>query len=62
MKAVYNILSNQDKVTIKQFYHIICDTDLDKDFCAMQRIPCVCTGCVEKNPNPGYLTSINPPN
>ena len=35
MKAVYNILNNQDKVTMKQFYHIIFDPDLDKGFCAM---------------------------
>ena len=48
MKAVYNILNNQDKVTMKHFYHIRCDPDLDKGFCAMRRIPCACTGCVEQ--------------
>ena len=48
MKAVYKILINQDNVTIKHFYHIICDPDLDEGFCAMQRIPRACTGCVEQ--------------
>ena len=28
MKAVYNILNNQDKVTMKQFYHIRCNPGL----------------------------------
>ena len=32
MKAVYNILNNQDKVTAKTNYHIRCDPDLDKGF------------------------------
>ena len=35
MKAVYNILNNQDKVTMKHFYHIICNPDLDKCLCSM---------------------------
>ena len=35
MKDVYKILNNQDKFTIKQFYHIRYDTDLGKGFCAM---------------------------
>ena len=35
MKAVYKILNNKDKVTMKRFYHIIWDPDLDKGFCAM---------------------------
>ena len=35
MKAVYNILNNQDKVTMKHFYHIRCDPDLDKGLCVM---------------------------
>ena len=48
MKAVYKILNNQDKLTMKQFYHIRRDPDLDKSFCAMQRITCSCTGCVEQ--------------
>ena len=43
MKAVYKILSNQSKLTMKHFYHIKCGPDLDKVFCAMQRIPCACT-------------------
>ena len=51
MKAVYKILNNQDKLATKHFYHIRCDTDLDEGFCAMQRIPCDCAGCVEKISN-----------
>ena len=35
MKAVYNILNNQDKVRMKNFYHIICDPDLEECFCDM---------------------------
>ena len=52
MKAVYNILNNQDKMTMKQFYHIICDPDLDKVLCAMRRIPSAVTGCVEQLSKP----------
>ena len=48
MKAVYKILNNKDKVTMKHFYNIRCDPDLDEGFCAMQRITCACTGCVEQ--------------
>ena len=33
---------------MKHFYHIRCDPDLDKVFCAMRCIPRACTGCVEK--------------
>ena len=51
MKDVYKILNNQDKVTMKHFYHIRCDTDLGKGFCAMQQIPCACTGYVEQLSN-----------
>ena len=51
MKDVYKILNNQDKLTMKHFYHIICDTDLDKGLCAMRRIPCACTGCSEQLSN-----------
>ena len=40
MKAVYKILKNKDKVSMKHFYHIRCDPDLDEVFCAMRRIPC----------------------
>ena len=36
---------------MKRFYHIRCDPNLDKGFCAMQEIPCACTGCVEKLSN-----------
>ena len=52
MKDVYNILNNQDKVTMKHFYHIICDLDLDKGLCDMKRLPCTCTGCVEEQSKP----------
>ena len=48
---VYKILDNQDKVTMKHFYHIIYDPGLDKGFCAMQRIPFDCTGWVEQLSN-----------
>ena len=48
MKAVYKILNKHDKVTMKHFYHIRCDSDLGKYFCAMQQIPCDCNGCVEQ--------------
>ena len=58
MKAVYNILNNPDKVTMKQFYHIRCNTDLDKGFCAMQRIHCACTECVEQLSNP-WLPNVD---
>ena len=36
MKDVYKILNNQDKMKMKQFYHIICNPDLYKGFCAMR--------------------------
>ena len=48
MKAIYKIVNNQDKVTMKHFYHIRCDPDLKKSFCAMRLMPCACTWCVEK--------------
>ena len=48
MKDVYKILNNQDKVKMKHFYHIRCDTDLYEGLCAMKRIPCDCTRCVEQ--------------
>ena len=51
MKAVYKILNNKDKVKMKHFYHIRCDTDLEEGFCDMRRIPCACTGCVEQISN-----------
>ena len=58
MKAVYKILSNKDNVTMKHFYHIRCDPDLDEGFCAMRRIPCACTGCVEKISKP-WLSNLD---
>ena len=48
MKDVYNILNHQDKVTMKHFYHIRCDPDLDKGFCDIRHRPCACTGYVEQ--------------
>ena len=32
MKAVYKILNNKDKVSMKHFYHIRCDPELGKGF------------------------------
>ena len=52
MKAVYNILNNQDKVKMKHFYHIRCDPCLDKGFCAMWGMSCAFAGCVEQIYNP----------
>ena len=52
MKAVYNILNDQDKATMKYFYHIGCDPELDEGFCAILRIPCACTRCVEQLSKP----------
>ena len=52
MKDVYKIPNNQDKVTMKQFYHIRYDPDLDECFYAMQHITCTCAGCVEQLSNP----------
>ena len=52
MKTVYKILKNKDKVTMKQFYHIRCNPDLDEGFCAMRRLPCACTGCVKQLSKP----------
>ena len=52
MKNVYKILNNQGKVIMKHFYFIKCDHDSDKVLCAMQRIPCACTGCVEQLSKP----------
>ena len=37
---------------MKHFYHIRCDPDLDKCFCAMWRISCAFTGCVEQLSKP----------
>ena len=52
MKAVYKILNNQDKATMKNFYHIRCNPDLDRGFCAMRRITCACTGFDEQLTKP----------
>ena len=58
MKAVYNILNNQNKVIIKLFYHIICDPNLEEVFCAMRLIPCDCTWCVEQLSKP-WLNNLD---
>ena len=52
MKAVYKILNDYNKVTMKHFYHGRCDPDLDKVFCAMRRITCACTVSVEQLSKP----------
>ena len=46
MKAIYKILNNKDKVSMKHFYHIRCDPELGEGFCAMRCIPCACSVCV----------------
>ena len=51
MKALYKMMNNHDKVTMKHFYHIICDPGLGEVFCAMQRILFNFTGGVGKLPN-----------
>ena len=63
MKDVYKILNNKDKVSMKHFYHIRCDPELGEVFCAMRRIPCACTGCVEKLSKPWlpYLEKTQQP-
>ena len=60
VKAVYKVMNNQDKVTMRHFYHIRCDPDLDKVFCAVRRIPCSCNGCVEQLSNP-WLPNMDKP-
>ena len=42
---------------MKQFYHVRYNTELGKGFCAMWRIPCACTGCVEQLSKP-WLTKL----
>ena len=37
---------------MKHFYHIRCDPDLGEGFCAMRRIPCGFTRCVEQLSKP----------
>ena len=61
MKAVYKILNNKDKVSMKHLYHIRCDPDLVEYFCAMRRIPCACSGCVEQLSKP-WLHNLEKPN
>ena len=58
MKDVYNILNNKYKVTMKHFYHIMCDPDLYKGFCAMWCITCACTGCDEQLSKP-WLSNLD---
>ena len=52
MEAIYKILNNQDKVTMKHFYHIRCNPELGECFCAMRHIPCACSVCVEQLSKP----------
>ena len=52
MKAVYKILNIQDKVTMKHFYRIRCNPDLEKVLCAIQQITFACTGCGKKLSKP----------
>ena len=58
IKAVDKILNNQDKGTMKHFYHIICNPDLDKVLYVMRRITCDCNGCVEQLSKP-WLTNLD---
>ena len=37
---------------MKHFYHIICDPDVDEGFCAMRRIPCDWSECVDQLSKP----------
>ena len=37
---------------MKHFYHIRCDPELGECLCAMQRMPCACSGCVEQLTKP----------
>ena len=52
MKAVYKILNNKERVSMKHYYHIRCDPELGEGLCAMRRIPCACSGCVEQLSKP----------
>ena len=52
MKAIHNILNNQDKVTMKHFYNIRFGPGLGEGFCYMRHDPYDCTGCVEQLSNP----------
>ena len=42
---------------MKNFHHIRCDPDLGESFCAMRRIPCACSGCVEQLSKP-WLSNL----
>ena len=52
MKAVYKILNIQDKVTMKHYYHIRWNPDLDEGLCDMRQIPCACTVRAEQLSKP----------
>ena len=62
MKAVYKILNNKDKVSMKHFYHIRFDTELGEGFCDMRWIPCACTGFFEQFYKPRLPNFENPNN
>ena len=42
---------------MKHFYHIRCDPELGKGFCAMRRIPCACSRRVEQLSKP-WLSNL----
>ena len=46
---------------MKHFYHIRRDPDLGEGFCAMQRIPCACSGCLEQI-SKTWLPNLEKPN
>jgi len=48
MKATYKILNNTEGLGLMQFYHIRCDPELGIGFCALRRIPCACSACVDQ--------------
>ena len=60
MKAVYNIMNNQNKVTMEHNYHIRCDTGLEEVLCAMQLISSACTEYGEQLSNP-WLPNLYKP-
>ena len=62
MKAVYKILNNQDRVTMKPFYSISCDPDLMKFSVICGAYLVLVMGVLNNSPNPGHLTWIKPSN
>ena len=62
MKAVYKILNNKDKVSMKHFYHIRCYSELGEGFCACGGYLVLVLGVLSNSPNSGYLTWEKPNN